>query len=219
MTNMRYQGSLYERMKTNMKVEFLTENEKLKFEEIIQKLLRYNHLNKYLSNKKAKRVLNSDYQFVKTNFEMFHDFLNYAGFQLYIVDAQDERSIIYIEGELESSKYKLSKLESACLFVFRFLYEEDKMNLSMGNGIFVSMKDLYTNLVGVFGIYNSDPIRGEMLNALNNLANMNVINVIKTQDDDYAIEVFPYICYVLTSEKIKRILDELREGQSKDEVK
>lgn len=202
----------------NMRVEFLGENEKNKFEEIIQKLLRYNHLNKYIFNKKTKKEVNVDYQYVKNNFEMFYEFLSFAGFQLHIVDAQDEQSIIYIEGDLEFSKYKLSKLESACLFIFRYLYEENKMSSNMENGIFVSMKDLYTNIVGIFGIYNSDPVRGEMLNALNTLANMNVINVIKTQDDDYAIELYPYICYVLTTEKIKRILDELREGEADNEV-
>ena len=34
----------------NMKIEILGENDKIRFEETIQKLLRYNHLNKYLLN-------------------------------------------------------------------------------------------------------------------------------------------------------------------------
>ena len=48
----------------NMKIEILGENDKIHFEETIQKLLRYNHLNKYLLNRKGTRELNEDYQFL-----------------------------------------------------------------------------------------------------------------------------------------------------------
>ena len=74
------------------------------------------------------------------------------------------------------------------------------------------MKDLYTNLVGVFNIYSTDPLRNDMLEALAVLKRMNVIKVTKTQDDDLAIEIYPYICYVLTNEKINSIVEALREG-------
>lgn len=202
----------------NMKIEMLEENDKIHFEETVQKLLRYNHLNKYSLNRKGNKELNEDYQFVKDNFDIFYEYLKYAGFQLYIVDDQYEKSIIYLESNLEISKYKLYKLESACLFVLRYLYEEEKMSLKSDNKTIVTMKDLYTNLVGVFNIYSTDPLRNDMLEALAVLKRMNVIKVIKTQDVDYAIEIYPYICYVLTNEKIKSIVEALREGGDNNET-
>lgn len=201
-----------------MKIEMLEENDKIHFEETVQKLLRYNHLNKYSLNRKGNKELNEDYQFVKDNFDIFYEYLKYAGFQLYIVDDQYEKSIIYLESNLEISKYKLYKLESACLFVLRYLYEEEKMSLKSDNKTIVTMKDLYTNLVGVFNIYSTDPLRNDMLEALAVLKRMNVIKVIKTQDVDYAIEIYPYICYVLTNEKIKSIVEALREGGDNNET-
>lgn len=202
-----------------MKVELLEDYEKSKFEEIIQKLLRYNHLDKYLLSKKAKRELNQDYQFVKTNYDAFNEYLKYAGFHLQMIDDQYERSLIYIESSLEFSKYKLNKLESACLFVFRYIYEEEKMNLSSDIGIFVSLKDLYTNLVGVFGVYNTDPSSNDIREALKTLEKMGVIKVNKTEDEEFSIEIFPYICYVLTNEKVKRIAEELRAEEANNEIK
>lgn len=202
----------------NMKIEMLEENDKIHFEETVQKLLRYNHLNKYSLNRKGNKELNEDYQFVKDNFDIFYEYLKYAGFQLYIVDDQYEKSIIYLESNLEISKYKLYKLESACLFVLRYLYEEEKMSLKSDNKTIVTMKDLYTNLVGVFNIYNTDPQRNDILEALAVLERMNVIKVTKTQDDDFAIEIYPYICYVLTNEKIKSIVEALREGGDNNET-
>ena len=201
-----------------MKIEMLEENDKIHFEETVQKLLRYNHLNKYSLNRKGNKELNEDYQFVKDNFDIFYEYLKYAGFQLYIVDDQYEKSIIYLESNLEISKYKLYKLESACLFVLRYLYEEEKMSLKSDNKTIVTMKDLYTNLVGVFNIYNTDPQRNDILEALAVLERMNVIKVTKTQDDDLAIEIYPYICYVLTNEKIKSIVEALREGGDNNET-
>lgn len=201
-----------------MKIEMLEENDKIHFEETVQKLLRYNHLNKYSLNRKGNKELNEDYQFVKDNFDIFYEYLKYAGFQLYIVDDQYEKSIIYLESNLEISKYKLYKLESACLFVLRYLYEEEKMSLKSDNKTIVTMKDLYTNLVGVFNIYNTDPQRNDILEALTVLERMNVIKVTKTQDDDFAIEIYPYICYVLTNEKIKSIVEALREGGDNNET-
>lgn len=201
-----------------MKIEMLEENDKIHFEETVQKLLRYNHLNKYSLNRKGNKELNEDYQFVKDNFDIFYEYLKYAGFQLYIVDDQYEKSIIYLESNLEISKYKLYKLESACLFVLRYFYEEEKMSLKSDNKTIVTMKDLYTNLVGVFNIYNTDPQRNDILEALAVLERMNVIKVTKTQDDDFAIEIYPYICYVLTNEKIKSIVEALREGGDNNET-
>lgn len=202
-----------------MKVELMEDNEKSKFEEIIQILFRYNHLDKYLPNKKTKRELNQDYEFIKKNYDAFNEYLKYAGFRLQMIDDQYERSLIYIESDLEFSKYKLNKLESACLFVFRYLYEEEKMNLSSDIGIFVSLKDLYTNLVGVFGVYNTDPTSNDIREALKTLEKIGVVKVSKTEDDEFTIEIFPYICYVLTNEKVKRIVDELKMEESSNEIK
>lgn len=215
---MNYRVLRLRRGRMNMKIEMLEENDKIHFEETVQKLLRYNHLNKYSLNRKGNKELNEDYQFVKDNFDIFYEYLKYAGFQLYIVDDQYEKSIIYLESNLEISKYKLYKLESACLFVLRYLYEEEKMSLKSDNKTIVTMKDLYTNLVGVFNIYSTDPLRNDMLEALAVLKRMNVIKVIKTQDVDYAIEIYPYICYVLTNEKIKSIVEALREGGDNNET-
>lgn len=215
---MNYRVLRLRRGRMNMKIEMLEENDKIHFEETVQKLLRYNHLNKYSLNRKGNKELNEDYQFVKDNFDIFYEYLKYAGFQLYIVDDQYEKSIIYLESNLEISKYKLYKLESACLFVLRYLYEEEKMSLKSDNKTIVTMKDLYTNLVGVFNIYNTDPQRNDILEALAVLERMNVIKVTKTQDDDFAIEIYPYICYVLTNEKIKSIVEALREGGDNNET-
>lgn len=215
---MNYRVLRLRKGRMNMKIEMLEENDKIHFEETVQKLLRYNHLNKYSLNRKGNKELNEDYQFVKDNFDIFYEYLKYAGFQLYIVDDQYEKSIIYLESNLEISKYKLYKLESACLFVLRYLYEEEKMSLKSDNKTIVTMKDLYTNLVGVFNIYNTDPQRNDILEALAVLERMNVIKVTKTQDDDFAIEIYPYICYVLTNEKIKSIVEALREGGDNNET-
>lgn len=216
--NMNYRVLRLGREIINMKIEILGENDKIHFEETIQKLLRYNHLNKYLLNRKGSRELNEDYQFVKDNFDIFYEYLKYAGFQLHIVDDQYEKSIIYLESKIEISKYKLHKLETACLFVLRLLYEEEKIGLKSDNKTIVSMKDLYTNLVGVFNIYQTDPQRNDILEALAVLERMNVIKVIKRQDDDFVIEICPYICYVLTNEKIKLIVEDLREGGGSNET-
>ncbi len=215
---MNYRVLRLRRGRMNMKIEMLEENDKIHFEETIQKLLRYNHLNKYSINRKGNKELNEDYQFVKDNFDIFYEYLKYAGFQLHIADDQYEKSIIYLESDIEVSKCKLNKLESACLFVLRYLYEEVKMSLNSDNKTIVTMKDLYTNLVGVFNIYSTDPLRNDMLEALAVLKRMNVIKVTKTQDDDLAIEIYPYICYVLTNEKIKSIVEALREGGDNNET-
>ena len=98
----------------------LTEQEA--FRRIVNWLLAHTYLlhGTYAFEDNMNRT-NPDYLFVERNFELFQDYLEYAGFHL---ERDSNYGVIFLSSSYEFNRVKLDKATTLMLYVLRLIYEE-----------------------------------------------------------------------------------------------
>lgn len=116
----------------------LTEQEA--FRRIVNWLLAHTYLlqGTYAFEDNMNRT-NPDYLFVERNFELFQDYLEYAGFRL---ERDSNYGVIFLSSSYEFNRVKLDKATTLMLYVLRLIYEEEREKLSLSRDIFTTTGDL-----------------------------------------------------------------------------
>ena len=115
----------------------LTEQEA--FRRIVNWLLAHTYLlqGTYAFEDNMNRT-NPDYLFVERNFELFQDYLEYAGFHL---ERDSNYGVIFLSSSYEFNRVKLDKATTLMLYVLRLIYEEEREKLSLSRDIFTTTGD------------------------------------------------------------------------------
>lgn len=197
-----------------MKVESLMNTERDIFVRIVNVLLSENCVYQYskMSNFE-KKERNPDYSFISEHWDMFQEYLQFAGWNL-----QQNRSsymgMIYIYNDREdcAGSYRLTMPETQLLLILRNYYEEKMVELDASLTVKITTNELLRLLVDVFALVNTKPSASIISNALMTLQRLNVIQRFHTGGEEY-LWVLPYITCVLTPEKINQILARIEQGE------
>ena len=204
-----------------MKIEYLDVKEQEEFTRIVNTLLAESCIFQYTKIKNFDRKeRNADYLFINEHYEVFEEYLYYAGFLLY-KDRSSYMGMFYLQSLQEDGKchIRLNKLETQLLLLLRNYYEEKMIELDTSLTIRISVNELIRLLVDVFSLTSAKPSNFLLQNALNNLQRLNIIQKY-TQGDEEMIWILPYITCVLTLEKIESILQNIHQkGEQEDEIK
>lgn len=204
-----------------MKIEYLDVKEQEEFTRIVNTLLAESCIFQYTKIKNFDRKeRNADYLFINEHYEVFEEYLYYAGFLLY-KDRSSYMGMFYLQNLQEDGKchIRLNKLETQLLLLLRNYYEEKMIELDTSLTIRISVNELIRLLVDVFSLTSAKPSNFLLQNALNNLQRLNIIQKY-TQGDEEMIWILPYITCVLTLEKIESILQIIHQkGEQEDEIK
>ncbi|RHO19473.1 DUF4194 domain-containing protein [Amedibacterium intestinale] len=204
-----------------MKIEYLDVKEQEEFTRIVNTLLAESCIFQYTKIKNFDRKeRNADYLFINEHYEVFEEYLYYAGFLLY-KDRSSYMGMFYLQSLQEDGKchIRLNKLETQLLLLLRNYYEEKMIELDTSLTIRISVNELIRLLVDVFSLTSAKPSNFLLQNALNNLQRLNIIQKY-TQGDEEMIWILPYITCVLTLEKIESILQIIHQkGEQEDEIK
>lgn len=121
------------------KIEKLNMTEQEAFKRIVNWLLAHTYLLQgcYVFEDHMKRT-NQDYLFVERNFELFQEYLGYAGFRL---ERDNNYGVICLASAYESNRVRLDKLTTLMLYVLRLIYEEEREKLSISSDIFATTGD------------------------------------------------------------------------------
>jgi len=198
------------------KFERLSPSEQEQFKVIVNFLLASTFLNQaaYDFDENVRRT-NRNYLFVERNFELFAEYLSYAGFAL---NRDSSYGVIYLTSEFDSTRQRFGKLTTMILFTLRLIYEEEREKLSLAREIFTTTSDVVHKMISL-GIMTKKPADKQLSDSFRLLARFQVID--KTagtwQDPQTRILILPTILFMVTNEKISAILSGMEQEAQEPE--
>lgn len=199
------------------KFENLSMTEQESFKRLINWLLAHTYLlqGNYVFEDHMKRT-NPDYLFVERNFELFQEYLEYAGFRL---ERDSNYGVICLTSEYEFNRIKFDKTTTLMLYVLRLIYEEEREKLSLSSDIFITTGDLVHKMLSL-GVMKKKPSNITLRDSLRLLNRFRIIEKVDGlwEAADTKLLILPTILFIITNERISnmyQLIDE--EGQTEDE--
>ena len=195
----------------------LTEQEA--FRRIVNWLLAHTYLlqGTYAFEDNMNRT-NPDYLFVERNFELFQDYLEYAGFHL---ERDSNYGVIFLSSSYEFNRVKLDKATTLMLYVLRLIYEEEREKLSLSRDIFTTTGDLVHKMLSL-GVIKRKPANLTLRDSLRTLNRFRIVEKVDGpwENADTRLLILPTILFIVTNERISnmyQLIDEEGEHEETEE--
>ena len=180
----------------------LTEQEA--FRRIVNWLLAHTYLlqGTYAFEDNMNRT-NPDYLFVERNFELFQDYLEYAGFRL---ERDSNYGVIFLSSSYEFNRVKLDKATTLMLYVLRLIYEEEREKLSLSRDIFTTTGDLVHKMLSL-GVIKRKPANLTLRDSLRTLNRFRIVEKVDGpwENADTRLLILPTILFIVTNERISNM--------------
>ena len=194
----------------------LTEQEA--FRRIVNWLLAHTYLlqGTYAFEDNMNRT-NPDYLFVERNFELFQDYLEYAGFHL---ERDSNYGVIFLSSSYEFNRVKLDKATTLMLYVLRLIYEEEREKLSLSRDIFTTTGDLVHKMLSL-GVIKRKPANLTLRDSLRTLNRFRIVEKVDGpwENADTRLLILPAILFIVTNERISnmyQLIDEEETGEHEE---
>ena len=190
--------------------EKLSLSEQENFKRLVNWLLAHTYLlqGTYEFEDNLKRS-NPDYLFVDRNFELFQDYLEYAGFRL---ERDSGYGVIFLTSSFEFNRVKLDLTTTLILYVLRLIYEEERENLSLSREVFTTTGDLVHKMISL-GLVKRKPANMALRDALRTLNRFQVVEKVDGpwEAASTRLLILPAILFIVTNERISsmyQLMDE-----------
>ena len=194
----------------------LTEQEA--FRRIVNWLLAHTYLlqGTYAFEDNMNRT-NPDYLFVERNFELFQDYLEYAGFHL---ERDSNYGVIFLSSSYEFNRVKLDKATTLMLYVLRLIYEVEREKLSLSRDIFTTTGDLVHKMLSL-GVIKRKPANLTLRDSLRTLNRFRIVEKVDGpwENADTRLLILPTILFIVTNERISnmyQLIDEEETGEHEE---
>ena len=189
----------------------LTEQEA--FRRIVNWLLAHTYLlqGTYAFEDNMNRT-NPDYLFVERNFELFQDYLEYAGFHL---ERDSNYGVIFLSSSYEFNRVKLDKATTLMLYVLRLIYEEERDKLSLSRDIFTTTGDLVHKMLSL-GVTKRKPANLTLRDSLRTLNRFRIVEKVDGpwENADTRLLILPTILFIVTNERISNMYQLIDEEET-----
>ena len=189
----------------------LTEQEA--FRRIVNWLLAHTYLlqGTYAFEDNMNRT-NPDYLFVERNFELFQDYLEYAGFHL---ERDSNYGVIFLSSSYEFNRVKLDKATTLMLYVLRLIYEEEREKLSLSRDIFTTTGDLVHKMLSL-GVIKRKPANLTLRDSLRTLNRFRIVEKVDGpwENADTRLLILPAILFIVTNERISNMYQLIDEEET-----
>ena len=158
-----------------------------------------------------------DYLFVERNFELFQDYLEYAGFRL---ERDSNYGVIFLSSSYEFNRVKLDKATTLMLYVLRLIYEEEREKLSLSRDIFTTTGDLVHKMLSL-GVITRKPANLTLRDSLRTLNRFRIVEKVDGpwENADTRLLILPTILFIVTNERISnmyQLIDEEEPGEHEE---
>ena len=198
--------------------EKLNMTEQEAFRRIVNWLLAHTYLlqGNYAFEDNMKRT-NPDYLFVERNFELFQNYLEYAGFRL---ERDSNYGVIFLSSSYEFNRIKLDKATTLMLYVLRLIYEEEREKLSLSRDIFTTTGDLVHKMISL-GVIRRKPANLTLRDSLRTLNRFRIVEKVDGpwENADTRLLFLPTILFIVTNERISnmyQLIDDEEEGEHEE---
>ena len=189
----------------------LTEQEA--FRRIVNWLLAHTYLlqGTYAFEDNMNRT-NPDYLFVERNFELFQDYLEYAGFRL---ERDSNYGVIFLTSSYEFNRLKLDKATTLMLYVLRLIYEEEREKLSLSRDIFTTTGDLVHKMLSL-GVIKRKPANLTLRDSLRTLNRFRIVEKVDGpwENANTRLLILPTILFIVTNERISNMYQLIDEEET-----
>ena len=198
--------------------EKLNMTEQEAFRRIVNWLLAHTYLlqGNYAFEDNMKRT-NPDYLFVERNFELFQNYLEYAGFRL---ERDSNYGVIFLSSRYEFNRIKLDTAPPLMLYVLRLIYEEEREKLSLSRDIFTTTGDLVHKMISL-GVIRRKPANLTLRDSLRTLNRFRIVEKVDGpwENADTRLLILPTILFIVTNERISnmyQLIDDEEEGEHEE---
>ena len=198
--------------------EKLNMTEQEAFRRIVNWLLAHTYLlqGNYAFEDNMKRT-NPDHLSVERTFELFQNYLEYAGFRL---ERDSNYGVIFLSSSYEFNRIKLDKATTLMLYVLRLIYEEEREKLSLSRDIFTTTGDLVHKMISL-GVIRRKPANLTLRDSLRTLNRFRIVEKVDGpwENADTRLLILPTILFIVTNERISnmyQLIDDEEEGEHEE---
>lgn len=184
----------------------LTNSEKEEFKRLLNYLLSRNFIIRDIYDQKDGMMkISPDYRFVERNYELFAEYLGYAGWML---QKDSNYGVIALGNAYEYNRVRLDRSTTLILYILRLIFEEEREKIALRNEILTTVGQIVHKMIAL-GLVKRKPSDRELADALRQLAGHNIIQKISGawEEADTKILILPSILFVVTNEKIGRMYE------------
>ncbi len=193
--------------------EKLSNSDKEEFRRIINLLLSRNFIIRDVyDSREGMMKISPEYRFVERNFELFTEYLHYAG---WLLQKDGNYGVIALSNEYEYNRVRLDKNTTLILYTLRLIFEEEREKVSLRNEILTSTGQMVHKMI-TLGIVSRKPSDRDLADGLRQLAFHNIIEKVDGpwEQADTKLLILPSILFVVTNEKISRMYEALENGDN-----
>lgn len=189
----------------------LSSEDKLKFQKSVTRVLSCTYINRF-KNDNAK--WDEDYLFLEERFEMVHEYLAFAGYELSI---NKSIGVISVQSQFSNVRKKLDKETTLYILTLRMLFEEKTKEFSGASNIVIRVSDFIDKLLE-YGIKDKKPNLQVMAKKLRFLATVGILEKQSGRWDevDTLFIIYPAILLLLPQERLN---DKLKLIEKEDELR
>ena len=184
--------------------ERLTTGEKDTFRRLVNSLLGHTFLTaEQYDFEEGMTRINKDYLFVERHFELFREYLDYAGFMLRRDSGYGE---IYLESQSDANRVKFDKLTTLMVYTLRLIYEEEREKLTLSREVFLTTGDLVHKMVSI-GAIRKKPANIVLHESLRMLHHFRIVEKMDGpwENADTRLLILPVILFIVSNEQISNM--------------
>ena len=193
----------------------LTNSDKEEFKRLLNLILSHTFIVRDIYDLKEGLVkVNPDYRFLERNFELFLDYLEFAGWTL---EKDSNYGVIALSNTYEYNRVRLDRNTTMLLYTMRLIFEEEREKITLRHEILTTTGQIVHKLI-TLGLVKKKPSDKDLTDALRQLAFHNVIQKLEGswEDAECKILILPSILFIVTNERISRIHEMMEPEDNRD---
>jgi len=194
----------------------LSESDKEQFTRLVGILLQHSFiLQDKFDSRTQSTQRNKDFRFVMQYFPLFEAYLHVGGWSIKV---DDTYGYVVIEHRYGSHRKSLDKTTTNILYILRLIYEEEREKLRMSHHVYTRLGELH-RMMAVFNLLDKRGKKNTLQDALSTLKRYQIIDRLDGVEiaDDSRILIYPSILYVVSSERLRILEQELADSNGEEE--
>ncbi len=186
--------------------EALSGSDREEFTRLVNLILSHTFVIRNTFDQKSLSMkINPDYRFVERHFDLFQDYLQYAGWALL---KDNDYGVIALENAYEQNRIRLGRGTTLILFVLKLIYEEEREKVTLRREILTTTGQIVQKMITLGLIPKRPPIK-ELTMSLRQLAYHHIIEKMDGQwpEPDTKMLILPSILLVVSNDSISRLQD------------
>jgi len=161
--------------------------------------------------KSVSMKINPDYRFVERHYDLFQDYLSYAGWALL---KDNGYGVIALENAYEQNRIRLGRGTTLILYILKLIFEEERERVTLRHEILTTTGQIVQKMITLGLIPKRPPIK-DLTESLRQLSYHNIIEKMDGQwhEFDTKLLILPSILLVVSNASISRLQDEIAEGE------